>query len=147
MVKIEIFKMRRGGVRRYLCAGWSLAGLAVTCFLFGCATAIHYTPLASADKNEIQQLQNNVYRVEYQVSPATSQEQLDEYLRRRCAELTVRAGYDLFRLSQRADMLGFSRRTSMTVTMYKGPMPVGATDLLDAKALLEGTSVNRSAEQ
>lgn len=130
----------------------TICGLAGTVTLItftfaGCATAIHYTPLASADKNEVQQLKNNVYRVEYQVSPATSQEQLDEYLRRRCAELTLREGYDLFRLSQRADMLGFSRRTSMTVTMYKGPIPVGATDLIDAKALLEGSPVNRSGEK
>lgn len=114
--------------------------------VIGCATG-NYIPLASADKNEVQQLNNNVYRVEYQVSPATSQEQLDEYLRRRCAELTVREGYDLFRLTQRSDMLGFSRRTSMTVTMYKGPMSAGAMDLIDAKVLLQTPPPSRSGNK
>jgi hypothetical protein len=103
--------------------------------LLGCATG-HYIPLESADKDQVEQIKEHIYRVEYQVSPFTSQEQLDEYLRRRCAELTVREGYDLFNLTQRADVLGLSRRTSMTVTMYKGAMPVGATDLIDARALL-----------
>ena len=115
--------------------------------LSGCATAIHYIPLASAEKDQVEQLKDNVYRVEYQVSPATSQEQLDEYLRRRCAELTIREGYDLFRLTQRSDVLGFSRRTSTTVTMYKGPMPAGATDLMDAKVLLQTPLASRSGNK
>jgi hypothetical protein len=113
-----------------------LIGLALVCSLSACATG-DYTPLASAKKSEVQQLKGNVYRVEYQVSPSTSQKQLDEYLRRRCAELTVREGYEYFHLSRRADVLAMTRRTSITVTMYKGPMPAGATDLIDAKALLE----------
>jgi ATP-dependent protease HslVU (ClpYQ) peptidase subunit len=120
---------------KYFRFGSGMMGLV----LAGCVSgsAGHYTPLASADKNEIQQLKDNIYRVEYQVSPATSQEQLDDYLRRRCAELTVREGYDVFRLTQRADVLGFSRRTSVTVTMYKGSLPAEATDLIDAKVLLQ----------
>ena len=47
-------------------------------------------------KDEVEQLKENVYRVEYRVSSFTSQEQLDAYLRRRCAELTLREGYDFF---------------------------------------------------
>lgn len=112
----------------------------------GCATG-HYTPLESADKDQVEQIKEHIYRVEYQVSPFTSQEQLDEYLRRRCAELTVREGYDLFHLTQRADVLGLSRRTSMTVTMYKGAMPVGATDLIDARALLGTFPPSRSGKK
>jgi len=120
--------------------------LALLGVLSGCATG-HYTPLVSAEKDEVEQLKEHIYRVEYRVSSFTSQEQLDEYLQRRCAELTVREGYDLFRLSHRADVLGFSRRTSMTVTMYKGPMPAGATDLIDANALLRTPPSSRSGEK
>ncbi len=109
----------------------------VACLLTlgACATG-HYTPLAGVDKDQVEQLKENVYRVEYRVSSFTSQEQLDAYLRRRCAELTLREGYDFFHLAQRADVLALSRRTSMTVTMYKGQKPAGAVDLYDAKAVL-----------
>ncbi|MET0516011.1 MAG: hypothetical protein ABW047_11905 [Nitrospiraceae bacterium] len=113
--------------------------------LSGCATS-HYTPLASTDQDQVEQIKEHIYRVEYRMSVFTSQEQLDEYLRRRCAELTVREGYDLFHLTQRADVLGLSRRTSVTVTMYKGAMPVGATDLIDARALLGTIPASRSGE-
>lgn len=109
--------------------------------LAGCATK-HYTPLGDADKAEIEQLKEDVYRVEYRTSAFTPQEQLDVYLRRRCAELTLREGYDFFHLAQRTDVLGFSRRTAMTVTLYKGPQPIGTVDFYDAKKVLtEASSV------
>jgi CO dehydrogenase/acetyl-CoA synthase beta subunit len=107
----------------------------VLCVLCACATG-QYQPLAGAERDEVEQIKENVYRVEYRVSSFTSQEQLDAFLRRRCAELTLREGYDFFRLAQRADVLALSRRTSMTVVMYKGQKPVGATDLYDAKEVL-----------
>lgn len=103
--------------------------------LAGCATR-YYTPLVEAEKDQIDQLKENVFRVEYRVSSFTSQDQLDAYLRLRCAELTLREGYDYFYLGQRFDVLGLSRRTSMTVTMYKGEKPSGAPDLYDAKEVL-----------
>lgn len=111
--------------------------LLVACLLTvaACATG-NYTPLAGADKDQVEQLKENVYRVEYRVSSFTSQEQLDAYLRRRCAELTLREGYDFFHLAQRADVLALSRRTSMTVTMYKGSKPTCAVDLHDARDVL-----------
>ena len=105
-----------------------------------CATG-HYTPLAGAEKDQVDQLKENVYRVEYRVSSFTSQEQLDAYLRRRCAELTLREGYDFFHLAQRADVLALSRRTSMTVTMYKGQKPPGAVDLHDAREVLAKSAI------
>jgi hypothetical protein len=109
--------------------------------LAGCATK-HYTPLGDADKAEIEQLKEDVYRVEYRTSAFTPQEQLDLHLRRRCAELTLREGYDFFHLAQRTDVLGFSRRTAMTVTLYKDPKPIGTVDLYDAKKVLtEASSV------
>lgn len=112
--------------------------------LAGCATG-RYVPLGETDKTEIEQLTENVYRVEYRVSAFTSQEQLGRYLRRRCAELTLREGYDFFHLAQRTDVLGFSRRTTMTVTLYKGHKPVGVAGLYDAQEVLaEAVSVLKS---
>lgn len=115
--------------------GYGACMVLVFSFLCACATG-QYQPLAGADKDEVEQLKENVYRVEYRVSSFTSQEQLDAYLRRRCAELTLREGYDFFHLAQRADVLALSRRTSMTVTMYKGKKPVGADDVYEAKEVL-----------
>lgn len=122
---------RRGGGR----TGYGACMVLVFSFLCACATG-QYQPLAGADKDEVEQLKENVYRVEYRVSSFTSQEQLDVYLRRRCAELTLREGYDFFHLAQRADVLALSRRTSMTVTMYKGKKPAGADDVYEAKEVL-----------
>mgnify|MGYP001564242827 FL=1 len=50
----------------------------LTVALSGCATG-HYTPLGDAEATEIEQLKENVYRVEYRASAFTSQEQLDRY--------------------------------------------------------------------
>jgi len=55
---------------------------------------------------EIEQLKKNMYRVEYRVSAFTSQEHLGRYLLPRCAEPTLREGYDFFHLAQREDVLG-----------------------------------------
>lgn len=106
--------------------------------LAGCATG-QYRLLSDAKTTEVEQLKGNVYRVEYRTSAFTSQAQLDSYLRRRCAELTLRKGYDFFHMAQRADVLGLSRRTAMTVTMYKGLPPAGVTDIHDAKDVLADT--------
>jgi len=103
--------------------------------LTGCATG-QYRPLSDASTTEVEQLKENLYRVEYRVSAFTSQAQLDSYLRRRCAELTLREGYDFFQMAQRADLLGLSRRTAMTVTMYKGQKPIEIANLYAAKDVL-----------
>lgn len=81
--------------------------------LSGCATG-QYTPLGKAASAEVEQLKENVYRVEYRASAFTSQEQLDRYLRRRCAELTLREGYHYFHLAGRSDAPGLSRHTSQS---------------------------------
>ena len=108
--------------------------------LTGCATG-QYTPLGEAGSNIVEQLKESVYRVEYRVGAFTSQEQLDRYLRRRCAELTLREGHDYFHMGGRLDVLGLSRRTAMTVTLYKNPKPVGIPDLQNAKDVLAETIV------
>lgn len=115
------------------------AALMLAVVLTGCATG-HYTPLSEAGTADLEQLRENVYRVEYRVSVFTPEEQLDRYLRRRCAELTLREGYDFFHLAQRAEALGLSRRTAMTVTLYKNPKPVGTPDLHDAHMVLAETA-------
>ena len=113
--------------------------------LAGCATG-HYTPLGEAGTTEIEQLKENLYRVEYRTSAFTSQDQLDRYLRRRCADLTLREGYDYFHLAGRSDVLGLSRRTAMTVTLYKGPKPVGVVDLYNAKHVLTETAAGTKTD-
>jgi hypothetical protein len=113
----------------------ALAALLLASALTGCATG-QYRPLGEAAKEEVEQLKENLYRVEYRVSAFTSQQQLDRYLRRRCAELTLREGYDFFHVGQRADVLGLSRRTAMTVTLYKDLKPGGIANLYDAKEVL-----------
>jgi hypothetical protein len=115
----------------------ALAALLLAAALTSCATG-QYRPLSDAGTTEVEQLKENLYRVEYRTNAFTSQEQLDLYLRRRCAELTLREGYDFFQMAQRADVLGLSRRTAMTVTMYKGQKPIGITNLYDAKDVLAG---------
>jgi hypothetical protein len=112
-----------------------LAALLLAAALTGCATG-QYRPLSDASTTEVEQLKENLYRVEYRVSAFTSQAQLDSYLRRRCAELTLHEGYDFFQMAQRTDVLGLSRRTAMTVTMYKGQKPIGIANLYDAKDVL-----------
>lgn len=112
-----------------------LLWLVLVASLAGCTTG-HYTPLGEAGDDVVEQLKENVYRVEYRTSAFTSQAQLDTYLRRRCAELTLREGYDYFYQGGRLDVLGLWRRTAMTVTLYKTPKPVGLPDLLDAKEVL-----------
>mgnify|MGYP001197268436 FL=1 len=121
------------------------AFLVLATSLAGCATG-HYTPLGEAGTTEIEQLKENVYRVEYRASAFTSQGQLDYYLRRRCADLTLREGYDYFHLAGRSDVLGLSRRTAMTVTLYKGPKPVGVVDLYNAKHVLAETAAGTKTD-
>ena len=119
------------------CLSAAIIAIMMTDSLAGCATG-SYTPLVETDKDLVEQLKDHVYRVEYRVSAFTSQDQLDVYLRRRCAELTIREGYDYFYLGQRFDVLALNRRTSITVTMYKGMKPSGSTDCYDAKTVLTG---------
>ena len=137
-------KIRHGGVdarstplQQMEFRACALAALLLAAALTGCTTG-HYTPLDDAEATEIEQLKENQYRVEYQVSAFTSQAQLDSYLRRHCAELALREGYDFFQMAQRSEVLGLSRRTAMTITMYKGLTPAGVADLYNAKNVLAG---------
>lgn len=63
--------------------------------------------MGEAENDVVEQFKENVYRVEYRTSAFTAQEQLDRYLRRRCADLTLREGYDYFYHGGRLDVLEF----------------------------------------
>ena len=96
-----------------------VAGLLLLC---GCVGG-RYEPLTEARDDQVIQLNANTFRVEYRVSPLTSQETLDGYLRRRCAELTVREEYDYFTMVHKHIILAHRRVTAVTVKMFKGLKP------------------------
>jgi len=109
--------------------------LSLILFLPGCATT-RYEPLAESRGDLVTQLQEDTYRVEYRVNLFTSQEVLDDFLRRRCAEVTLQQGYDQFLMTDKLMVLSYNRSTSVTLRMFKGPTPAGALVLYDAKDVL-----------
>ena len=96
-----------------------LIQLSLILLLISCATT-RYEPLAEADKEEVTQLNDTTFRVEYRVSPFTSQVALDDFLRRRCAEVTLRQGYDSFVIALKFDALTYRRSASVTLMLFKG---------------------------
>ena len=104
--------------------------------LQSCATT-RYEPLAETPDEEVTQLNDSLFRVEYRVSPFTSQAGLDGFLRRRCAEVTLRQGYDYFGMGEQVDVLTYRRSTSVILKLYKGQKPAGASLLYDAREVLE----------
>ncbi len=109
--------------------------LSLLLFLLGCATT-RYEPLAESRSDLVTQLKEDTYRVEYRVNQFTSQEVLDDYIRRRCAEVTLQQGYDHFLMTDKLMVLSYNRSTSVTLRMFKGPKPAGALVLHDAKDVL-----------
>jgi hypothetical protein len=101
-----------------------------------CATT-RYEPIAETTDKEVTQLNDSVFRVEYRVSPFTSQAAPDGFLRRRCAEVTLQQGYDYFGVGERVDALTYRRSTSVILKMYKGQKPAGTSLLYDAREVLE----------
>jgi hypothetical protein len=101
-----------------------------------CATT-RYQPLAEAPAAQITRLKEDTFRVEYRVSPFTSQEALDAYLLRRCAEVTIREGYDYFAVGEKHVVLSHHRITSVTAKMFKGEKPKNAPSFYNAKDVLE----------
>ncbi len=109
--------------------------LSVILCLPGCATT-RYEPLAETPDEEIVQLTDSTFRVEYRVSPFTSQEVLDDFLRMRCAEVTLQHGYDYFAMTEKFIVLTYNRRASVTLRMFKGPKSTGPLVLYDPKDVL-----------
>jgi hypothetical protein len=104
--------------------------------LQGCATT-RYEQLAEARNEDITQLTENSFRVEYRVRPFTSQGALDDFLRKRCAEVTLREGYDYFAMTKRFDTLMYQRSSSVTVLMFKGRGPSDRLLFFDARDVLD----------
>lgn len=109
--------------------------------LQGCATT-RYEPLGEAPGEEIEQINDNTFRVEYRVSPFTSQDALDEFLLRRCADVTLQQGYDYFAMTEKFIILSYHRSTSVTLKMFKGQKPAGSSLFYDAKEELRVLNKN-----
>lgn len=60
---------------------------------------MRYEPLAEARSEDITQPTDSTFREKYRVSLFTSQDALDDFLRKRCAEVTLREGYDCFAMT------------------------------------------------
>lgn len=103
--------------------------------LQGCATT-RYDPLVERQGEGIEQLTDSSFRVEYRVSPFTSQDVLDDFLRRRCAEVTLREGYEYFAMTERFDVLAYQRFASVTLRMYKGQEVWNRSWLYDARDVM-----------
>jgi len=109
--------------------------------LQGCATT-RYEPLGEARSEEIEQINDNTFRVEYRVSPFTSQDALDEFLLRRCANVTLQQGYEYFTMTEKFIILSYHRSTSVTLKMFKGQKPAGGSLYYDAKEELGSLNKN-----
>ncbi len=113
----------------------ALVAAVAVLMLSGCATSA-YKPLERTTGRDVTQLTENEFSVEYKVGAWTSQKLLDDFVRLRCAELTLQRGYDYFEMGERFDNLIFSRSTSVMVRLHKGTIPEGATLFHDARAVL-----------
>ena len=78
-------------------AGAALLGLA------GCATPSAYAPQTSprSEGYSDRQLASNRFRVSFHGNSVTSREQVEDYLLRRAAEVTLQAGYTAFEFASR----------------------------------------------
>ncbi len=108
----------------------------VLTWLCGCVTTA-YRPLEQTTGQEVTQLTENEFHVHYTVGAMTPQDRLDEFLRLRCAELTLQRGYDYFEMGERFDQLMATRSSSVMVRLHKGVIPEGATLFHDARAIVE----------
>jgi hypothetical protein len=67
--------------------------------LAACATATPYQPLRGGEGYAEQKLESNRYRISFAGNSATPQQQVDDYLLYRAAEVTLAGGYDYFVLT------------------------------------------------
>lgn len=101
----------------------------------GCVSTT-YQSLERTGGQDVTQLTEIEFQVHYSAGVMTSQKTLDDFVRLRCAELTVQRGYDYFEMGERFDSVMFTRSTSVMVRLYKGTIPEGATLFHDAHAVL-----------
>jgi hypothetical protein len=114
---------------------FSLAGFVLLLSLSGCATT-SYKPLEQTTGQDVTQVAENEFRVEYRAGLFTPQSKMDDYVKLRCAEVTLQRGYDYFEMGERFDNVIFSRTTSVLLRVHKGKIPEGATLFHDAKQIM-----------
>lgn len=114
---------------------FSLAGLVLLLTLSGCATT-RYKPLEQTTGQDVMQVAENEFRVEYRAGLFTPQSRMDDYVKLRCAEVTLQRGYDYFEMGERFDNVIFSRTTSVLLRVHQGKIPEGATLFHDAKQIM-----------
>ena len=80
----------------------TIAGAALLA-LAGCATPSAYAPQTSprSEGYSDRQLASNRFRVSFHGNSVTSREQVEDYLLRRAAEVTLQAGYSAFEFASR----------------------------------------------
>jgi hypothetical protein len=115
--------------------GFNLAGFVLLLSLSGCATT-SYKPLEQTTGQDVTQVAENEFRVEYRAGLFTPQARMDDYVKLRCAEVTLQRGYDYFEMGERFDNVMFSRTTSVLLRVHKGKIPEGATLFHDARQVV-----------
>lgn len=112
-----------------------MAGAVLLLSLSACATT-SYKPLEQTTGQDVVQVAENEFRVEYRAGLFTPQKRMDDYIKLRCAEVTLQRGYDYFELGERFDNVIFSRTTSVLLRVHKGKVPEGATLFHDARQVM-----------
>ena len=100
----------------------------------GCATT-KYNPLAEVQGEGIEQLNDRSFRVEYRVVRSRHRMCWMIFCRR-CAEVTLREGYEYFAMTERLDVLMFQRYASVTLRLYKRQEVMNRTWLFDARDVI-----------
>lgn len=112
-----------------------MVGVALLLSFSGCATT-SYKPLEQTTGQDVTQVAENEFRVEYRAGLFTPQERMDDYIKLRCAEVTLQRGYDYFEMGERFDNVILSRTTSVLLRVHKGRIPEGANLFHDARQVV-----------
>ena len=113
----------------------SMTSFVLLLTLSGCATT-SYKPLEQTTGQDVTQVADNEFRVEYRAGLFTPQARMDDYVKLRCAEVTLQRGYDYFEMGERFDNVIFARTSSVLLRVHRGKIPEGATLFHDAKQVM-----------
>jgi hypothetical protein len=109
--------------------------------LWGCATA--YQPAGATGGYTDQKIDDNTVEVSFRGNGFTAPEKVHYYLLRRCAEVTIRDGYNYFVIVNSAmpdegntnafgAKLNDKYRATATIKMFKGKKPENSLNAYDA---------------
>ena len=127
----------------------SLITLSAACLLAGCATAYQPDGVSGGYSDKV--LAGNTAQVTFRGNRLTTPATVDDFLLRRCAEVTLQDGYNYFVVAQKdgpnvenTDAFGSNVRTA-TIEMYQskpqgGPHVYGASNLLRELLAEQGES-------